>query len=136
MGKRRPQEASLNPPGIRFQNRDKGWKRFNAGVYQRDLNRDKRKRLIEQQAERRYQHRIDGLDKEYARRPGHIVNDLSSFHHHLRQIREIRIQKHNLGNLSAGVASVRHRYRAVRFPERQKIVDAVACHGYLTSLPL
>ena len=115
----RGQESLLNPPGIGLKNRKKGRVGLDTGVDQGDLNRNKGERLIGQQAEKRHQHRIDGFNKEYLSGSCHIMDNLSSLHHHLRQVGKVRIQQHYLGDLPAGIASVRHSDGTIRFPKGQ-----------------
>ena len=63
MRKRCLKKASLNPSGIRFQNRKERGIGLDAGIHQRNLYRNKWKRLSGQKAEYRYQHRVPIIDK-------------------------------------------------------------------------
>src|SRR5699024_11138555 len=136
MGKCRREEFPADSPYIRLHNRYEGRICLDAGIDQRDLNRNKRERLIRDQTEKRYQYRIDRLDKEYLRCSRYIVDDLPAFHHNMWKVRKVGIQKHYLRNLAACVTSVRNCNRAVRLTQCQQVIDSIACHRHLMALTL
>ena len=72
----------------------------------------------------------DGLDQEEGGGALQVVDGATPLGHHLRHVREVVVGQDDLGDVPCGGRARGHGDRAVRLPEGEDVVDAVARHGH------
>ena len=77
----------------------------------------------------RNQRRVDGLDEEQAGDALHVRHDLTAAGHNVGQVRELRIDEHDLCHGFGGGRGVAHRDAEIGLLDGERIVDAVSGHG-------